>query len=214
MNAVQKRIHQAALQLFAEKSVGEISVSELAQLAGVARGTVYNNLHSVDSLFEEIAGELSQEMNQRVVNSAAEGMDPVLRLANGIRFYVRRAHEEPQWGHFIVRYAASNNLLQELWNGQPVQDVLNGIAHSRYLLRPEQLSTAMALIGGAVMAAALLVMQGHKTWREAGSETAEFILRALGVAADEAMRLANLELPPLAPALYPTGSDAGGELNA
>lgn len=214
MNAVQKRIHQAALQLFAEKSVGEISVSELAHLAGVARGTVYNNLHSVDSLFEEIAGELSQEMNQRVVNSAEAGVDPVQRLANGIRFYVRRAHEEPQWGSFIVRYAASNNLLQELWSGPPVHDLLYGIAHSRYLLKPEQLPTAMALIGGAVLAAALLVLQGHKTWREAGSETAEFILRALGVDAAEAMRLASLELPPLAPALGSTDRDAGGDPHA
>lgn len=211
MNAVQKRIHQAAIQLFAEKSVGEISVSELAQLAGVARGTVYNNLHSVDSLFEEIAGELSQEMNQRVVNSAAEGMDPVLRLANGIRFYVRRAHEEPQWGHFIVRYAASNNLLQELWNGQPVQDVLNGIAHSRYLLKTEQLPAAMALIGGAVLAATLLVLQGHMTWRDAGSDTAAFILRALGVDAEEAQRLASQDLPPLAPAHCTLVLDAGDE---
>lgn len=200
MSPIQKRIHLAAMQLFAEKSTGEITVSELAQVAGVARGTIYNNLSSVESLFEDVAGQLSQEMNQRVMNSADSEMDPVQRLANGIRFYIRRAHEEPQWGSFVVRYAASNKTLQELWSGPPVHDVLCGVAQSRYTFPQQQLTSVMSLIGGAVLAATLLVLEGHKTWRDAGSETAELVLRALGIAPDEAHQLANTELPPLAAA--------------
>ncbi|RZA27319.1 MAG: TetR/AcrR family transcriptional regulator, partial [Proteobacteria bacterium] len=38
----RKRVHQAALQLFVEKDGKELSVSELAKRAGVARGTIYN----------------------------------------------------------------------------------------------------------------------------------------------------------------------------
>lgn len=200
MTPVQKRIHSAALQLFAEKGVGVITVSELAGVAGVARGTIYNNLNSVESLFEDVAGQLSTEMNQRVVNSADPQLDPAQRLANGVRFYIRRAHEEPQWGSFITRYASTTKSLQDLWSGPPVHDVLSGIAQSRYTFAKEQLTSVMSLIGGAVLAAMLLVLEGHKTWRDAGSETAELLLRALGVAPDEAHRIANLELPPLAPA--------------
>jgi hypothetical protein len=44
------------------------------------------------------------------------------------------------------------------------------------------------------------VLEGHKTWRAAGSDAAVFVLRALGVAADEARAIAQVELPPL-PAL-------------
>jgi AcrR family transcriptional regulator len=200
MTPVQKRIHSAALQLFAEKGGGIITVSELASTAGLARGTIYNNLSSVESLFEDVATQLSAEMNHRVVSSADTHLDPAQRLANGIRIYIRRAHEEPQWGSFITRNAFSNKTLQELWSGPPVHDLLSGIAQSRYTFPQEQLTSVMSLIGGAVLAAMLLVLGGHKTWRVAGSETAELVLRALGIAPEEACSIALVELPPLAAA--------------
>jgi hypothetical protein len=42
------------------------------------------------------------------------------------------------------------------------------------------------------------VLDGHATWREIGSDTAELLLRALGIEADEAQRLARGELPAMA----------------
>ena len=197
LSRVQKRIHDAAMRLFAEKSVEEINVSELVQIAGVARGTIYNNLACVESLFEDVASHLSAEMNDRVARSASPDTPAAVRLANGIRFYIRRAHEEPYWGGFIARYSASNLTLQRMWDGPPMEDVLLGLASETYSFREEQLSSVMAMISGSVLIATLLVVQGHKTWREAGSDMAEFVLRALGVPMEEARVIATLDLPPL-----------------
>lgn len=197
MSPVQKRIHDAALRLFAEKSIGEVNVSELAQIAGVARGTIYNNLGSIESLFEDVAARLSGEMNLRVAKSADPSMDPAQRVANGIRFYIRRAHEEPYWGRFIVRYAATSSSMREMWSGPPAHDVLSGLASQRFDFRQEQLASAVAMIGGVVLTAMLLVLEGHKTWRDAGSDTAELLLRALGVSPEEAQAIAVKELPVL-----------------
>ena len=96
MSAGQRRIHEAALKLFAAKGTTEVSVSELAQAAGVARGTVYNNLKSPEMLFKQVATQLAEEMDARVVATyAAAGItDPALKMAIGIRCYLRRAHEE------------------------------------------------------------------------------------------------------------------------
>lgn len=200
MTPLQKRLHAAALQLFAEKGVNEITVSDLAQVAGVARGTIYNNLVSVESLFADVAKELSSEMIQRVVNSADPQLEPAQRMANGIRLYVRRAHEEPQWGRFLIRYALNTEALRDLWSGPPIQDMLTGLAQSRFSFDPSMITSVMGLLAGATLSAILLVLDGRKTWREAGSETAELVLRALGIAPAEAYSLAREELPPLAPA--------------
>ena len=197
LSPVQKRIHDAAIRLFAEKSIEEVNVSELAQAAGVARGTIYNNLSSIESLFEDIASHLSAEMNDRVSRNAGPDTHPAERLANGIRFYIRRAHEEPHWGSFLVRYAASNSTLQQMWSGPPMHDVLSGLDSGRYSFRPEQLPSVMAMIGGSVLLAAVLVLQGHKTWRDAGSDTAELVLRSLGVPGETARAIALQDLPPL-----------------
>lgn len=197
MSAIEKRIHEAAIRIFAERRLDEINVSELAQTAGVARGTIYKKLESIDSLFEDVASQLAAEMNERVQRSATPDLDPAQRLANGIRFYIRRAHEEPHWGAFLVRYSATSASLQKLWDGPPVRDVLDGLSKHRFSFRPEQMVSVIGLVGGAVLIAITLVLEGHKTWRDAGSDTAELLLRSIGVDPEDARAFATAPLPVL-----------------
>ena len=44
LSTAQRRIYKAAVRLFAEKGATQLNVSDLAQEAGVARGTIYNNV--------------------------------------------------------------------------------------------------------------------------------------------------------------------------
>lgn len=197
MSAAQRRIHQAALRLFAEKGSSEISVSELAEAAGVARGTIYNNLGSTEHLFEQVASQLAAEMNQKIVVSYTGIEDSARRLAVGIRLYVRRAHEEPYWGRFLTHFALRRESLATFWEGPVVRDVVLGIEQRRYSLRPEQMPGAVGLIAGSTLSAILLVLEGLRTWRDAGTDAAELVLKALGVEPAEARQLATAELPPL-----------------
>ncbi|MCP1647936.1 TetR/AcrR family transcriptional regulator [Pseudomonas sp. GD04087] len=197
MSSIEKRIHEAAIRIFAERRMDDINVSELAQTAGVARGTIYKKLESIDTLLEDVASQLAAEMNERVGQSAAPDLDPAQRLANGIRFYIRRAHEEPHWGAFLVRYSATSVSLQKMWDGPPVRDVLDGLAKHRYSFRPEQMISVIGMIAGSVLIAITLVLEGHKTWRDVSADTAELVLRALGVEAEQARAFANTPLPAL-----------------
>lgn len=197
LNPVQRRIHQAALRLFADKGVNQVNISDLAQEAGVARGTIYNNVESVEQLFRQVASQLSKEMHQRVSKSFAEVQDPAQRLANGIRFFIRRTHEEPQWGAFLSRFAMSDSTLREMFYSQATIDLMTGLQAGRYQFRQEQMVSVISLISGSTLAAMFLVIEGLKTWREAGSDTAELILRSLGLSSEEARSLAAIELPPL-----------------
>ncbi|KVQ65668.1 TetR/AcrR family transcriptional regulator [Burkholderia territorii] len=192
------RIHRAAFELFAQKGETQVSISELAQAAGIARGTVYNHVPSPEALFETVAAQMAEEMHKRVVASFVGISDPAQRLANGIRYFIRRAHEEPHWGRFLSRFAFSDDTLQGLWTGATMRDVVAGLEQQRYNFRPEQLHSAMAVIAGSALASIVLVLDGHRTWRDAGSDTAELVLRSLGVDNETARRHATAELPPLA----------------
>jgi AcrR family transcriptional regulator len=197
LTAAQVRIQQTALRLFAEKGTSGVTMSELAAAAGVARGTVHNHLDSTEALFDTVAAELGAEMHRRVVASIQGVEDPAHRLATGIRFFVRRAHDEPHWGRFISRFSLSNASLQGMWAGPPTQDVLEGIAQRRYDFLEGQLDSVIAMIMGTTLSSMYLVLEGHHTWRGAGSDAAELVLRALGVEPDEARELSRSELPPL-----------------
>jgi AcrR family transcriptional regulator len=202
MTIAQNQLHQAAMRLFAERGVTQTTVSHLAEAAGVARGTVYNNFKSVESLFEEVATQLTTEMSVRMAAIPNQSTDPARRLANGIRVFVRRAHEDPPWGRFLVRFGSTTPTLRGLLEGAPTNDLKLGIELGRFHLRADQLATAVAVMSGSVLAAIMLVLEGHRTWRDAGADTAELFLRALGVTADEARSLATSELPRL-----PAGGD-------
>ena len=197
LSPAQRRIHQAALRLFAERGATDVSISDLAVEANVARGTVYNNVPSMEQLFESVAAHLSAEMHERIKKSFETLEDPAQRLANGIRFFIRRAHEEPQWGSFIHRFAMSDAALREMFVSQATKDLLDGFASQRYHFQQDQLLSVITLISSAVLGAMFLVLEGHKAWREAGTDTAELLLRALGVPFEEARSLAATELPAL-----------------
>jgi AcrR family transcriptional regulator len=195
--SAQDRIQEAALRLFAEKGSTQITVSALAQEAGIARGTVYNNIEKPHQLFESVATRLVDEMHARIVSTFNPALDPAIRLANGIRFFIRRTHEEPTWARFINRFAHSEESLKKLFAGPPIQDVLLGLSQKRYDFKREQLNAVGALIAGTVLSSMPLVLHGIRTWQEAGSDAAELVLRALGIASQEAKDLATLPLPDL-----------------
>lgn len=198
-NQARWRIHGAAMKLFAERGVTKVSVSELASAAGVARGTIYAHVPDIDRLFDEVAGQLAREMTSRVVVGCADISDPAQRLAIGVRQYIRRAHEEPLWGRFMTRVGLGPEVMLAVMASEALTDLEVGVQSGRYLIRSAQIPAMVGILTGGTLAAMLPVLEGHGTWREIGSNTAEILLVALGLSRDEARRLATDELQPLPP---------------
>ncbi len=197
LNPRKARIYKAAMQLFSEHGDPEANVSELASIAGVARGTIYNNIGDLGTLFADVSGHVTAEMGTRLALALDRVAEPERRLAMAIRVFIRRSHEEPYWGKFMMRYALSNPSFEALLIGLPLHDVVHGLEAGRYTFRPEQLASVLAMVGGTVLSAMRMVQEGHKTWRDAGTDAAELVLRAMGVPASEAQAIAAAELPVL-----------------
>lgn len=199
MNATEKRINAAAMRLFAERGSTEVTISELATEAGVARGTLYRNVESIEHLFDQVRAQLAFELHDTIarVMDAHGDLDPPLRLATAMRMLIRRAHDNPGMGRFIVRFAMTDESLRELLSGPPMQDIKAGIGAGRYAVTAGQALSIVSLVLGAVVSAMWMVLEGHQGWREAGSGTAELVLAALGLARDEAAEIAVAPLPEL-----------------
>ncbi|WP_174188441.1 hypothetical protein [Nocardia barduliensis] len=71
---------------------------------------------SVEHLFDHVCAQLAFEIHDANVRAlgAHGALDPLLRLATGIRLIVRRAHENPAMGRFLVRFGMSNESLREV----------------------------------------------------------------------------------------------------
>jgi AcrR family transcriptional regulator len=192
-----QRISDAAVRLFVEKGTTHVTISELAQEANVARGTLYRNIGSVEGLFDRIVAEMSADMHRRVAGSFAGIDDPPARLATGVRLWIRYAHENPIIGRFAVRFGLSEESLRTMMTGPPMQDINAGVTRGRYVIGPSSVESVASVVIGATISAMWMVLEGHQTWREAGSSTAELVLRAMGIEPSEAHEISTAELPPL-----------------
>jgi AcrR family transcriptional regulator len=193
-----QRISDAAIRLFVEKGTTQVTISELAQEANVARGTLYRNIGSVEGLFDRIVAEMSADMHRRVAGSFVGIDDPPARLATGVRLWIRYAHENRVVGRFAVRFGLSEESLRTLMTGPPMQDINAGVAAGRYVIGPSSVESVASMVIGATISAMWMVLEGHQTWREAGSSTAELVLRAMGIEPAEAHEISTAELPSLA----------------
>jgi len=195
--SAQRRLTQAAMRLFVERGATQVSVVELAQAAGVARGTVYNNLDDLSGLFDAIAADLAAEMRARLNAALDETPDAAERLAAGVRMVVRRAAREPDWGRFVARFGVGADALRLIWAGRPLDDLETGRAAGRYRFAPGRAAAIGALVSGAAFAAIATALEDGDA-DAAGSEAAEWALVALGLPPATAHALARRPLPAFA----------------
>ena len=173
--------------------------SELAAEANVARGTLYRYVDSMDELFDKVVASFSADLHQRVADSFEAIEDPATRLATGVRMWIRYAQENPEMGRFAVRFGQTAETLRAVLTGPTMDDLENGFRSGRFPVDEALAPNVAALIIGTTISAMWMVLEGHQTWREAGTSTSELVLRALGIEAKEAHRIATEPLPALQP---------------
>jgi AcrR family transcriptional regulator len=108
--ATRQKLYEAAVTLIAEQGFSATTVDEIAERAGVAKGTVYYNFASKNELFEELlrhgVGLLTHSLRAADASTAARGGSRVDALDAMIRAGLE----------FIARYPSVTQLyVAELW---------------------------------------------------------------------------------------------------
>lgn len=193
---VREAIHRAALRLTAEPRRVRVTVQDLADAAGVPRGSIFTNVSSAETLLDALAGDMIATSAERARRICANVRDPAARLTIGMRLHVRYWSEEPELGRFILRHALSPCSMQAVQPHDTSSALVEGIKTGRFLVRQDQiLATATCLVALGT-SATRLVLEGVETWQNAGSDAAEFALVSLGLLRSEARHIARLPLPP------------------
>ncbi|KND38686.1 TetR/AcrR family transcriptional regulator [Streptomyces acidiscabies] len=163
--ATRQKLYEAAVTLIAEQGFSATTVDEIAERAGVAKGTVYYNFASKSVLFEELlrhgVGLLTASLREASQRSARAGGTRVDALDAMIRAGLV----------FIDRYPAFTQLyVAELWRTNRawqstlmvvrkeavavVEDVLRaGVAEREFADDIDVPLTAAALVGMVLVAA-------------------------------------------------------------
>src|SRR3954468_7879883 len=138
--ATRQKLYEAAVTLIAEQGFSATTVDEIAERAGVAKGTVYYNFASKNDLFEELlrdgVGQLRDTLRQAATAVAARG-------GNGVDALDAMIHAGLT---FIVRYPSFTQLyVAELWRtNRAWQDTLMMVRRQAVSVVEEVLAAAVA----------------------------------------------------------------------
>jgi AcrR family transcriptional regulator len=138
--ATRHRLYEAAVTLIAEQGFSATTVDEIAERAGVAKGTVYYNFASKNELFEELlrhgVGLLTHSLQLAADRAAARGgtgmdaLDEMIRAGLG----------------FIVRYPSFTQLyVAEVWRTNRIwQETLTTVRQEAVAVMEKVLGEAVA----------------------------------------------------------------------
>lgn len=191
----RNRIYQAALEVFAETGADQLGVSELADAAGVSRGTIYNNLADPVVRYSDLSPILARELRQLIAHAFESEEDPAKRIAIAIKAIIRRAHVAPVWADFVIRHVLVDPELQRFWSTLPANELRRGREMGLFDFDLNELSSVTSVMGGSTLIGMLYVRQGVRGWRDSGVEIAELVLRSVGVPKTKARGYANVPLP-------------------
>jgi AcrR family transcriptional regulator len=185
------RIVDAAERLMRERGVESVTIQDITEAADVGHGTFYVHFDSKADVLRPLIERLGQRIHERVDRETRGDPDPALRLATGIRIAVRSIAADPIWNWHVFRSGTPYRQLAEGMGTPPVRDMQRGVAGGRFHVT--DLRATWRFIDGALIGVLTALNQGV-LGEEAAEVTAELVLRSLGVAPEEAARLARTPL--------------------
>lgn len=200
---MRARLVQGAMRVFARKGVDASVIEDVIAEAGVSRGTFYNYFSSTEDLMAAIDDELGRDLLDVVELRVTEVSGGAARLALGIQLFLGVARDCPLFGRLVARNGLQKTGPGGLIHRHMPAHIRAGTADGDFL--PLPLDVALDLIAGAAIAGLARMMRGEAA-PDHPAQIVAGILRALGMQAEAARRLADRSAPPL---VLPEGSLLG-----
>lgn len=195
----------AAIQVFSARGVTAATIQEIANVAGMTTGTVYNHFSTKDEIIQHAALWLGDTLCRRISDSQANIPEGAERMAIGNRRYIWLAEQSPEWALLLLDVLpAAPNVWQAL-QAYALADLQLGMQQKSFSIASE--AAAMDLIGGTINQAMRTVALGLAP-PEHGSTVAALVLRGLGMASDAALEVATRPLPDFVDTVTAAGTTA------
>jgi len=188
---------QAAIRVFSARSYAGATMQEIAAVAGMTTGTVYNHFKTKEDVASAVALWLADTLCQRIADSQAGVAEGAQRMAIGIQRYIWLARESPAWALLMLDVSAAAPVLLHEIRHYALADMRLAIRQKSFRVPSE--AAAMDVLNGSVAQAMRSVAMGGPPASH-GRDVAACLLRAFGMEPADAKEVARRPLPPF-PAL-------------
>lgn len=188
------KLVQAAGELMAEGGVEAVTISSITERADLGAGTFYNYFSSRDEVIDAVVASAVETLGQRL-DALTLGMPDAAEIYSfSLRHLLGTAVTDPIWGWLMVRLGIAHSQLLATLGPRARRDLMIGVESGRFHIPDIDVATAITF--GATLSAMHAYLKGGQR-SDPSAVLAEYLLRLVGVAADEAMEITKRPLPPL-----------------
>lgn len=169
----------AAVAAFSRHGVAGTTLQQIAVVAGVTKGTVYNHFRTKTEIVSAVALSIAQTIRERSAPARAVIETGAEQIAAGCRRYLGLAQTSPAWAFLVLDVASVDPTFRKTIAGFVRTELRRGLRRKEFSVASE--AAALDLIVGATMEGMRRIALGQAHRQHAAAVTAS-ILRGLGVA--------------------------------
>lgn len=173
----------AAKTLFSKRALEAVTVDEVVNEAGVAKGTFYGHFNDLSELAAAVADELVQTFDEPIQPQRLTISDPLHRLAFGCDAFIGRALDDRSWASLVSRMARSYPAVGQHARSRLSEDLREALKQTPHAGLSLELGLEVAL--GIVLQVASAIGDGRLDARDRAGAVRS-ILTAIGTSKRDA----------------------------
>jgi len=127
------KILDAAERLFAKRGYAGVGLSEVADVVGLGKSSLFNHFGSKAQLYAAVAARILRRIEEHLVRSLARGGDPLVRLERWLDELIDFLAENPTYARVLLRSLFEDDELpgdlpEEIDAQRAVEEVLGSVA--------------------------------------------------------------------------------------
>jgi AcrR family transcriptional regulator len=184
----------AGHRVIAEKGIDAATMVEIAEVADVGAGTVYNYFSSKDELVVCVLEYVMDRLAQRIEAVTNTFEDPAQVYAFGVRNVMVAATTDQRWRWLLKRSEVIAGAMYRVMGPYAIRDIRNAVARGRYFVEDAELAWRLAT--HAIVGFSLAVCDGEVSSKKMDEAVVD-LLCMVGVSRQEAWEIARRQCPAL-----------------
>lgn len=188
----RRQLVAAAIVAFSRHGVADTTLQQIAVVAGMTKGTVYNHFATKADIVQAVALSIAQTIRERSKPARAVLASGAEQMAAGCRRYLDLAQDSPAWALLVLDVASVDPTFRKTIASFVQIELRRGLRQKEFSVASE--AAALDLIIGTTMEGMRRIALGRTRRQHAAAVTVS-ILRGLGVAPARARRISMRRLP-------------------
>lgn len=182
----------AAEILIGSESFAAVSIDDIVDRAGVAKGTFYNHFVDKRDIGNHLARRIRHDMRERIAEAKTKSADPAMHLAIAMSVFLSLSVQRPQRAKILITLLVGTTDSDASMNAPIRTNLERGQSDGRFQF--EEITSVLTFILGTVSAGMRYIMQQNQSGKNDTfvRNLIRHTLLGLGLEREEAERIAGV----------------------